>query len=141
MRAQVLKKRTKAVAVFNDREWPKADTEHYSAVRRWSEEEIRVVGYDGKKIVGSLHLTIKRGVCEINSLIVAKTARGTGVGTMLMQRAEQLARKKHAHKMYLETGKGWIAEPFYKKLGFRKNTILPKHYFKKDFVLYEKVLR
>lgn len=141
MQLRVQKRRTKAVAAFNDREWPKADREHYGSVARWSAEEFRIVMRDKNAIIGTLHLTIKRGVCEINALIVGKSARGLGVGTALMHRAEEIAREKRAHKMYLETGKGWDAEPFYRKLGFRKNSILPNHYFGTDFVLYEKMLK
>lgn len=140
MRVRIVRRRSEAIAAFNDREWPKADLEHYGAVEPWDENEFRIVASDKMEILGTLHLTIKRGVCEINALIVGEAARGRGVGTMLMQKGEELARSKHVHKIYLETGKGWKAEPFYQKLGYRVNTTLPNHYFGKDFVLYEKLL-
>jgi GNAT superfamily N-acetyltransferase len=140
MKVQIVKRRSKAIAAFNDREWPKADLEHYGAVEPWDENEFRIVASDKKEILGTLHLTIKRGVCEINALIVSDAARGMGVGTTLMQKAEDLARSKNVHKIYLETGKGWKAEAFYQKIGYTVNTIMPNHYFGKDFVLYEKMI-
>jgi GNAT superfamily N-acetyltransferase len=140
MEVRVVDSRSKEIAEFNDREWPKADLEHYGAVEKWREDVVEIAAYEKDAIVGTLQLTISRGVCKINALIVAHNAQGKGIGTALMQKAEELAREEHAHKIWLDTGKGWQAEPFYLKLGYTQNTILPNHYFGKDFILFEKML-
>jgi GNAT superfamily N-acetyltransferase len=140
MEVRVEKHRSTEIDEFNDREWPIADLEHYGEVEKWREDVVQIVAYDAEAIVGTLQLTISRGVCKINALIVAHDAHGKGIGTALMQKAEELAREEGAHKIWLDTGKGWQAESFYLKHGYRQNTILPNHYFGKDFILFEKML-
>ena len=141
MRLNIVKRRTPSIARFNKKEWRNADTEHYGRPQDFSETQFRIVAREKNGIIGSLKLRIKLGVCEVQSIIVGKKLRGTGVGSALMEKAEQIARKRGIHKLWLETGKGWAAEKFYRKLGYRKNTVLPKHYAKRDFILYEKMLR
>ena len=52
--------------------------------------------------------------------------------------AEEFGKKLGAHKIWLITGKDWSENNFYQKLGFKKGGILPKHNFKKDYVIYSK---
>ena len=56
-------------------------------------------------------------------------------------KAENFGKKLGAHKVYLKTGKGWEAEKFYQKLGYKNVAILRKHHLKKDFVVYEKEIQ
>jgi putative acetyltransferase len=140
MQLQIVKRRTKSIARFNDLEWKNADIEHYGSVQDFSEHTLRIVAREKGMIVGSLKLTVKRGVCEIQSVLVAKKVRGNGIGSALMREAETVARTYKARKLWLETGKGWHAESFYKRLGYKKRSALPHHYAGKDFVLYDKVI-
>ena len=141
MKLRITKRRTKKIAEFNNREWEHADIEHYGAPQDFSESDLRIAAYKKDEIVGSLALRIKGGVCEIKTLIVGRLYRGTGIGGALMFEAERVAQEYQVHKLWLITGKGWEAEKFYKKLGYRQNTVLPKHFAEKDFVLYEKLLK
>lgn len=138
MKIKFVRSHTKAIGKFNDKEWQIADIEHYGARLRWTATETRIVALDGTKIVGSLKLNIKRGVCTVETIIVAHDRQGEGVGTALMQNAESFAKRHGTHKMQLETGKGWKAEKLYKKLGYKKIADLKEHYEGQDFVLYTK---
>ena len=50
--------------------------------------------------------------------IVAETARGQGLGTRLLQRAEAIARARGCGNALLDTFE-YQARPFYEKLGYR----------------------
>jgi hypothetical protein len=57
-----------------------------------------------------------------------------------MERAEEFGRKLNAHKIHLITGSSWDSVKFYEALGYKKVAILPKHHFKQDFTVYEKLI-
>ena len=115
MQVQVVKHRTKAIAEFNDREWPKADREHYGSVGRWSEKEFRIVAREKRTILGSLHLSIKRGVCEIHSLIVANSDPAgqqswSGVFRLVAYVRADIEPEVAADPMLGEVGWSWLTE-------------------------------
>jgi len=67
-----------------------------------------LAGCAGNTMYGSLF---------IGNLWVSETLRGKGVGTQLMQRAEQLAKERDCRFIALNTF-DWEALDFYKKQGF-----------------------
>ena len=125
---------------FNKKEWKQADKEYYGKDVRWKEKTLFLKATEGKKIIGSLKMHIEGRGVEVSSIIIAKDFRGKGVGRKLMEGAENLAKKLRCHKMWLETGEGWDAEYLYKSLGYKTTTKLPKHYLKRDFILYTKFI-
>lgn len=76
------------------------------------------------KVVGWVHVSISYLVesdpeAEIGGLVVDEAARETGVGRLLMERAEQWAREKNLHAVYLRSNIiRKDAHQFYKRLGY-----------------------
>jgi putative acetyltransferase len=59
------------------------------------------------------------GTCELVKLYLKKTARGKGIGKVLMEKCISAAKNSGYKKIYLETMPELnIAVPMYKKLGF-----------------------
>ena len=125
---------------FNEKEWHGVDIEHYGKVVHWDEQNFLYKATEDDKIVGTIRGKHESGVVYIATIIVAASQRGKGIGRLLMQKAEEFAKKKGAHKMYLTTGKDWKAGKFYESLGFEKTADLPNHHFHKDFVIYTKFI-
>lgn len=65
-------------------------------------------------LVGEVYL----GWLFVDSLWVAEHARGGGVGSSLLQRAEAQALAMGAHSVFLDTFQ-WQAEPFYARHGYQ----------------------
>ena len=130
----------KELKEFGEKEWPIADREHYEKdVDYKNREFIYKAARDGK-IVGSIKGKFEAGILYIDYLIVAHNEKGKGIGKALTQKSEEFGKRFSAHKVHLITGRGWGAEKFYQALGYKQVAILPKHHFKKDFVIYEKFI-
>lgn len=134
MKIKVLKRSNKKLKEFETEEWKGADKEHYGRNIDWHPKEFYLAAIEKGEILGSLNFRIQVGVAEIKTLIVARTKQGRGIGKALVQKAEEIARKNNAHKLYLISGKGWDAVEFYKKLGFENTGESLHHYAKHDFL-------
>ena len=121
-------------------EWIVADKVHFGREIKWQKEKHALTAIDDKEIVGVLELTIQAGVMYIDELIVASSRQGQGIGTELMQKAEELGRDKSLHKIYLDTGSNWPAVKFYENLGYQKTGALPNHYENLDYIIFTKLL-
>ena len=130
----------KGMKEFTEREWATVDTEHFGRPSRWTEEDMYIRAEEDGEIQGVLHHKINGGVMEIITIIVSEKHRGQGIGSMLILKAEENARQKKAHKIYLTTGDGWKSVEFYKKLGFIQTGELKKHYLKHDWLEFSKFL-
>ncbi len=73
--------------------------------------------------------------------MTTETARGKGIGTRLIKKAEELGKKLGAHRTWLFTGKDWQSNDFYKKLGFKIIGSLQDFYYHKDFVIYTRLIK
>lgn len=73
------------------------------------------------------------GCFYIDLLFVAEEARGRGYGCILMQKAEQLAKKRQCLFMAVNT-MDFEAKPFYEKHGF--STEFTREGFEKGSVMY-----
>jgi GNAT superfamily N-acetyltransferase len=89
-------------------------------------EHVTLVALDGEgSLVGVIdteyhqRLGDHRPQARVNDLVVAQAARGAGVGTALLSRAEDLARKRGCFRMALVTA-AWRAEAiaFYEREGW-----------------------
>ncbi len=136
----ISKSTNKELKEFGKKEWPIANREHYGQNVNYKEKIFVYKAVEGGKIVGSIKGKLEAGVLYINYLIVDHNRKDKGIGKSLTQKSEDFGRKFGAHKIHLITGKGWEAEKFYQALGYRQIAILPKHHFKKDFVVYEKFI-
>jgi len=66
------------------------------------------------------------GSCYIQTVWVHHTLRGQGIGTQLLQAAEQEARRRGCQQMIL-TSYSFQAPGFYQKLGFEVFAVLDEH--------------
>ncbi len=135
------KAETPQIAAFTKKAWEVADLRHYGEKIDWTKEKCFIQAYDEGILVGSLELDFMAGVMHILDVIVDPIQQQQGIGTLLMQSAETLAKEKSLHKIFLETGKTWDACKFYEKLGYKKTGDLPNHYLQQDYVEYSKFLK
>lgn len=140
MRFLLFKKKTKKEKEFSEKEWALADIEHFGEPYHWKEEGFYIKAVDKGEIVGLIHYEVKAGVMEISTFIVSHSKRNEGIGSMLLQKVEKVAKTNNIHKLFLVTGKGWKAEKFYQKNGFVKSGILKNHFLHKDWTIYSKYM-
>lgn len=122
-------------------EWHRVDVPHYGKSIEWYEKKFRFKAEENGKLVGTIEGKHGSGVIYIDSLITAESARGKGIGTLLIKKAEEFGRKFGAHRTWLITGKDWAENIFYKKLGFELIGTLPDFHFHKDFVVYTRLIK
>ena len=128
------------ITKFNKKMWRGEDIEHYGEPVRWIERNFIFKATEQGKIIGTIKAKFEVGVIYIGNLIVVRDKRGQGVGRKLVEKVEKAGRRLGAHKIFLFTMEKWDATKFYKKLGFKKTANLPKHYRKRDFVIYSKLI-
>jgi len=119
MKIQVVNKKNKrGVDLFVKREWKRFDEERGY---RWGEEKkYKFVMLENKTPIGFMSFKIRGGAAFLSELIVAKAFRNKGIGSLLIRKFEELAKKKRCHVAYLETSeKHKEAIKFYKKHGYR----------------------
>ena len=92
----------------------------------------------GGDIIGSIHVQKSRhGFADIG-MCVAKGWRGKGLGSALMDVAEQWARKQGVHKLSLGVfAHNERAVALYRKHGFVEEGRRVKHYRRKNGELYD----
>ena len=140
MNIQELKdKNSPKLKAFEKQEWIHADKEHYGEnLPDFTKTTYTYIAQEDKKIIGFIKFTTDLGVACIDSLMVGRTAQRKGIGSQLVQKAEQEAKKLGCHKVWLETGVDWSARKLYESLGYTLRCTLPKYYAKKDFVILDK---
>lgn len=92
------------------------------------------------KLAGFITGGIGTGMLHIIWVGVDKKFRNFGVSIELVKAAEKWAKKKKAHKTWLDTrtnNKESIG--LFKKLNYRKAATLNKHYYGLDFYIWEKL--
>jgi GNAT superfamily N-acetyltransferase len=78
---------------------------------------------DGKKLAGQIAIDLSDGdAAWIYWLVVNPKIRGKGIGTELMQRAEDFIASENIHKIYLHAQKEFEDKlvPWYEGLGYEK---------------------
>lgn len=77
----------------------------------------------GKKLLGQIAIDLEDGdAAWIYWLVVNPKARGEGIGTELMQRAETFIKSKNIHKVYLHAQKEFEDKlvPWYEGMSYEK---------------------
>lgn len=123
------------------KEWHDFTHLHYGEGTRWIEKKYRFKAVENGRIVGTIEGRYEPGVLYIAALMVADDTRGKGVGTILINKAEEFGKKLGAHRTWLSTGKDWSTRVFYEKLGFTVIANLSDFYFHKDFVIYSRLIK
>ncbi|MGC2619782.1 MAG: GNAT family N-acetyltransferase, partial [Acidobacteriaceae bacterium] len=79
---------------------------------------ISVSDHDSGEVIGGLWGSTSYGYLHIDMLIVPESLRGTGLGSRMMQQAEDEALRRGCHGSYLETF-DFQARGFYERLGYK----------------------
>lgn len=117
-----------------------ADVEYFREEVDWTKEKIILRASEGKELTGVLECNIQAGVMNIESLIVKHAKHRQGIGTALVKKAEEIARKNGVHKIFLNTSKTENTMKFYQSLGFEKTGEHPNHHNHKDYAIFSKFL-
>ena len=102
-----------------------------------------IIAVDNGKVVGlttwQVHGLPKHQLCELDRIAVMPECRGKGVAQKLFSalvkcaKAEYKRNKSKLRKLYLLThASNKRAHKFYEKLGFKHETTLKNHYYKKE---------
>ena len=134
-----ISKATKKEALNKD--WQIFTRLHYGPDAVWQEKPFRFKAVEDGRLLGTIEGRYEPGVLYIAALMVKESARGQGIGTMLIKRAEEFGKKLGAHRSLLFAGKDWSNRAFYDKLGFKIIGTLPDFYFHKDFVIYTRPIK
>lgn len=79
---------------------------------------ISATDHDAGEVIGGLWGSTGYGYLHIDMLIVPESLRGTGLGSRMMQQAEDEALRRGCHGSYLETF-DFQARGFYERLGYK----------------------
>jgi predicted N-acetyltransferase YhbS len=108
-----------------------------AAGRPWDPEKFAFTVEDKGEVLGGITGEIVYGWMYVETLAVAESLRGTGLGQKLMSRAETLARARNCRGLWLDT-LSFQAPDYYPKLGFEEMGLLPDcdqgdtwHFFRK----------
>ena len=100
------------------------------SVRR--NERILLAAFINRDLVGAVQVVTSMPDnqphrAEISKLLVAGSARGRGVGTALMRRAEELSRVAGKTLLVLDTATGSDAERLYQRMGWTRVGVTPNY--------------
>lgn len=112
-----------------------AEGEHHSVpelVRTWQpvvdSDGVLLGAFDQGRLVGIalLGTEVSPGVHQLALLFVSRPYRRSGVGNVLMDEIERLARSRHAHAIYVSAVPSESAVGFYMSRGFLPTDPLPE---------------
>jgi GNAT superfamily N-acetyltransferase len=100
------------------------------SVRR--NERILVAAFISGRLVGTVQVITSMPEnqphrAEVAKLLVARSARGQGVGTALMRHAEQVSRVAGKILLVLDTATGSDAERLYQRMGWTRVGVIPNY--------------
>jgi ribosomal protein S18 acetylase RimI-like enzyme len=106
-----------------------------------SKDGLYLVAEENNQIVGVAFGREYAGVCTLSFLGVKKAMRNKGVGSSLLGRLVEEAKKRSAHKIWLFTSPNLLpALSLYIKNGFLPEGFLRKHTRGLDMIVYSKFL-
>ena len=125
---------------FNESEWDLVNELHFGKGVRWNTTPFRFKATENGQTVGLIFGQHESGTIYIRNIIVTKNKRRRGIGTKLIKKAEDFGKKFGDHKIWLITGKHYPEDPFFKALGFKRQSILKDLFFHRDFIIYAKAI-
>jgi ribosomal protein S18 acetylase RimI-like enzyme len=132
-------KDAKSVDAFATKEWAIFNRERNY---KWKETKHTFAAYEDKKVVGFASLKINGGAAYLSQLIVLKEARRKMIGSILLQKFEQYAKRNNCHVAYLETSERHSeALRFYKRHGYKIMAKLNNNKFHLTWYFMAKPLR
>jgi L-asparaginase II/GNAT superfamily N-acetyltransferase len=119
---------------FLREEWPWADEETFGRPVEWIAEPLVLALRRQRQILGVLKGHFVGGVGSVDELIVRRTQRGLGVGSMMLRRFEEEADRRECRRVVLRAVKGSPAEDFYRRRGYHRESVQCSYEFGYDYV-------
>lgn len=95
--------------------------------------------YDDNQPAGYLGLTISEDTLVIQRIYVMPAAQGRGCGRFMLEKAENFARERKLHKLWLVVNRSNKARHFYQHMGFdlvgERDFNIGGGYFMNDFIM------
>lgn len=123
---------------FNEEEWKDVNEEHFGKGVVWNTTMFAYKAVQNDETLSLLFGKHESGTIYVSNIIVRKDRRRQGIGTMLMQKAEEFGKTFGDHKIWLISGKHYSEDKFFESIGFSKEALLPNLFFHKDFIVYVK---
>ncbi|MFZ0821855.1 MAG: GNAT family N-acetyltransferase, partial [Candidatus Acidiferrales bacterium] len=116
------------MAPFSKREAERFFEEVVDGVAR--RDRILLAAFEDSKLIGTVQILTATPPnqphrADIAKLLVHRSARGKGVGTLLMQHAEQAALAAGKTLLVLDAVTGGDAEKLYTRMGWKKVGVIP----------------
>jgi len=95
-------------------------------------DRILLAAFDDSKLVGTVQILLATPPnqphrADVAKLLVRRSARGQGVGRLLMEHVEEASRLAGKSLLVLDTVTGDPAERLYTRLGWNKAGIIPRY--------------
>jgi L-asparaginase len=119
---------------FLREQWPAADEEYFGHPVDWSADPYSLVYRRDKKIVAVLRAHFIGGVASVDELMVGQGSRGAGLGSLLLGRFEDEARRRGCVRVILRAVKDSRAEDFYRGRGYHREYVQYGYEFGRDYV-------
>jgi L-asparaginase II/GNAT superfamily N-acetyltransferase len=124
----------KDVLRFLRDQWPSVDEENFGRAVEWSAEPYALVFRREKKIVAVLRGHFIGGIASVDELMVGEGSRASGLGSLLLGRFEDEARRRACSRIILRAVKGSPAEDFYRGRGYHRECVQYGYEFGFDYV-------
>lgn len=128
----------KEMELFFEDFFGKNDGKNYYRTYSSKEKKFFFAATKGKKTAGVVSLRIRSKTASIGVFVVAKDYRGAGVGSDLLEKCEDVAKKNDCTKIWLWTLPNIKSFNFYKKKGYKEEARLKKHWGGKDLCVMGK---
>jgi ribosomal protein S18 acetylase RimI-like enzyme len=93
------------------------------------------------KIIGAVNGCYEAGTFWIDWLVVDEKNRRNGIGQGLMKRLENRLKREGVHKIWRDSRtSNKESKSLLTKLGYKRITTIKKHWYKQDFILWQKFL-
>lgn len=105
----------------------KAASKEYWTILSAKGKVLLFAAKNGHKILGAIRLNLEYKVARIGMFVVAAGKRNQGIGSMLLEKCEQEAKKHKCVKIWLHALPSTPAYKFYLNHGYSEEARLKKH--------------
>jgi L-asparaginase II/GNAT superfamily N-acetyltransferase len=124
----------KEVLRFLREQWPAVDKEYFGRAVEWSADPYSLIFRRDGRVVAVLRGHFIGGLASVDELMVEEGSRGAGLGSTILGRFEDEARKRRCARIVLRAVKGSPAEDFYRKRGYHREVVQYGYEFGYDYV-------
>ncbi len=123
----------------------------YKPELRWSEDKIReniiwgnteyFLIINDEEFLGGLSLRLNKNECELEAIAIKPRFQRSGVGSQLLEFAENLAKEKECRKIWCYSLESYNIGKFYQKHGWQQEVFIPKFFDNQNCFKYSKKLK